>query len=230
MEKKEQHLKGGELVMYDSTLAMKITKTGTEILEKSITEMKKMEEIEKIAWQEFQNILGISFKRELTLEEKKQITDQPEFDYYRELATKIYEKKQKALLNKKYPIIDIPADGKSGMMGGAYCLCFVYSKYKGNVVLRGYMREVENYLKENYTHYFCNFSLWYRGRNRDIWKFWKKDISIYEPMRTSKYFKRGKWKVKKYDSDSIKSGEYSVEKEFKFKRLPKRWIPEFDKL
>lgn len=192
--------------------------------------MEKKQEIEKIAWQEFQNRLGLSFIRELTPDEKKRITDKPEFDYYREVATKIYEKKQKALLNKKYPVIDIPADGKSGMAGGAYCLCFVYSKYKGNIVLRGYMREVEEYLKKNYTHYFCNFSLWHRGRNRDIWKFWKKGVTIYKPDRSSKYLKREKWEVKKYDSNLIKIGEYSVEKEFKFKRLPKRWIPEFDKL
>lgn len=44
------------------------------------------------------------------------------------------------------------------------------------------MREVEAYLKENYTHYFCNFSLWRLGRNRDIWKFWKKDIGVHTPL------------------------------------------------
>ena len=199
-------------------------------MEKLITETKKMEEIEKIAWQEFQNILGITFKRELTPNEKKQITDKPEFDYYREVATEIYEKKQKALSNKKYPVIDIPADGKSGIAGGAYCLCFVYSKYKGNVVLRGFMREVENYLKKNYTHYFCNFSLWHRGRNRDIWKFWKKDVSIYRSSRRLKYSRKKKWKIKKYDHTKNYSDEDHVVEQLEFKRLPKRWIPEFDKL
>lgn len=202
-------------------------------------EIKRNEEIEKLAWQVFQDRLGLSFKRELTADEKKKITDVPEYQQYRDAAEKLYTerlaKKEKALLNKKYPVIDIPASGESGMMGGAYCLCFVYSKYNGNFVLRGYMREVEEYLKKNYTHYFCNLSLWYHGKNRDIWHFWKDKIGIHKPHRESKMFKgNDKWKfhVKPYwqcddsEEEKIKKEEQSMW----FKRMPKRWIPEFDLL
>lgn len=186
-------------------------------------------EINKIAWQSFLRNTGFRFRRELTIEERKSITEVPEYQYYIEEAEKIYKKKQSALLNKKYPMIDVPATGNSGMAGGAYTLCFVYSKYNGNFVLSGYMKEVEEYLKKNYTHYFCNFSLWNLGANRDIWKFWKENIGIFEPNRRSKTYKgKEKWKfnVRTY---SFMSGE-----DFKvslwFKRLPKRWIPEFDEL
>ena len=100
-----------------------------------------------------------------------------------EQAMKIYEKKQRALLNKKYPIIDIPADGKSGMSGGAYCLCFVYSKYKGNFVLRGYMREVEEYLKKNYI-IISAISLWVIVvKSKDNLAFWKKDVGIFDAIK-----------------------------------------------
>lgn len=198
---------------------------------KEITEDRK-QEIEAIAWEVFLMKSGLSFKRELTPDEKKQVTDVEGYDYYRQEAVKIWEKKQRALQNKKYPEIEVPASGKPTRMGGAYCLCFVYSKYHGNFVLKGYMKEVEEYLKKNYTHYFYNLSLWYRGFNRDIWHFWKKDIGIWHPSLRDK--RRGKKvEVRPYYS-SYKEEELSEEemeaKTFYFKRLPKRWIPEFDNL
>jgi len=199
----------------------------SEIMKNIMAEREK--EIEDLAWEIFQMKLGISFKRELTAEEKLSITEKTEYDFYREEATKVWEKKQRALNNKKYPVIEVPADGRTGRMGGAYCLCFVYSKYNGNFVLKGYMREVEAYLKKNYTHYFYNLSLWYRGFNRDIWHFWKKDIGIWHPSLREK--RKGKkievrpyWSGyrEEYTEDEIK--EMTLE----FKRMPKRWIPEFD--
>jgi len=201
----------------------------------------KEKQIEDIAWQVFLNKSGISFRRELTAEEKKSVTDVETYQYYRDKATKLYDKKQRALSNKKYPIIDIPADGKSGMWGGAYCLCFVYSKYKGNFVLRGYMREVEAYLKKNYTHYFYNMSLWHLGMDRNIWSFWKDDIAIFTPSRESKTHKgKKKWKfqVRPYSSSYNFDDDAKWEEKEKifdrdslwFKRMPHQWIPEFDNL
>ena len=198
----------------------------------TIVNVEREQEIEKIAWQVFQNKLRLKFKSELTPEQKKKITDVPEYDYYREKAIEIYEKKQKALLNKKYSVIDIPASGKSGMNGGGFTLCFVYSKYKGNFVLSGYMREVEEYLKKNYTHYFCNFSLWNNGFNRDIWHFWKDSIGIFKPSPRERR-KGEKIMVRPYSGSWLRDAPDEneiIEKTFKFKRLPKRWIPEFDEL
>lgn len=200
---------------------------GKPVAEQFISELKK-HEIEKIAWQIFLSRTGLSFIRELTPDEKKQITEVDSYEYYREQAEKLYEKRQRALSNKKYPTIEIPADGKRGMSGGAYCLCFVYSKYKGNFVLKGYMREVEEYLKKNHTHYFCNYSLYHSGQNRDIWHFWKKDIAIFD-VSIKERRKGKKTEVRPY-MDSEPDKAVLEAKTFKFRRLPKRWIPEFDKL
>ena len=188
--------------------------------------------IEEIAWQLFLNKSGISFIRELTPKERKSVTDEESFEYYRKEAVKLYEKKQRALTNKKYPVIEVAASGKRGMYGGAYCLCFVYSKYDGNFVLKGYWKEVEEHLKKNYTHYFYNLSLWHRGLQRNLWNFWKDDIGVFEPDRRSKHTKgKSKWKFEVRPYSSFKHVEKGYE-EFEplwFKRMPHRWIPEFDK-
>lgn len=203
---------------------------GIPVAEQFVGEWKKRE-IEKMAWQIFLSKTGLRFTRELTAEEKKQVIDVD--GYYFEQAEKLYEKRQRALLNKKYPVIEVPADGKSDWGEGGYCLCFVYSKYNGNFVLKGYLREVKEYLKKNYTHYFYNLSIWHQGFSRDIWYFWKKDIGIFDV--TIKERKKGKkTQIRPYSSygdDLNKMSEEELKaKTFYFKRLPKRWIPEFDKL
>lgn len=202
--------------------------TGKSNLPKLMEEHRK-QKIENIAWEVFQLKLGLSFKSTFTSEDKKKVTEVEAYEYYREEATKIYEKKQLALLNKKYPVIDVPANGKSGWFGGAYVLCFVYSKYKGNFVLRGYSKEVDEYLKKNYTHYFYYKSYWYHGFSRGHWDFWKDSICIFEPDRKRR--KEKKFMVRPYNHDFTGTGFSKEEldaKTLKFKRLPKRWIPEFD--
>ena len=187
--------------------------------------------IEDIAWEVFQQRTGLRFKSELTAEEKLSITEVEDYQYYRDEAAKIYEKKLRALDNKKYPVIEVPAEGKTCWSEGAYCLCFVYSKYNGNFVLKGYYREVKKYLKKNYTHYFYNMTLWHKGFSRNIWHFWKKDIGIFDVSIRER--KRGKkTQVRPYScSYENKFTEEEIKsKTFYFKRLPKRWIPEFDKL
>jgi len=191
----------------------------------------KKQIIEDLAWQVFLRNTGLRFKRELTSDEMKTITEVDSYENYRQEAEKIYEKKQKALQNKKYPVIDVPADGKQSWMGGAYCLCFVYSKYNGNFVLKGYIREVEEYLKKNYTHYICNKSLWSSGFNRDIWDFWKQDVGIFHPSLKEKKRKGKKIEVRPYSHwfEDDTTTEEKDEMSLSFKRLPKRWIPEFDR-
>ncbi len=189
--------------------------------------LKKLEIIDELAWKVFLNKTSMRFTRELTADEKRGITDN---EYYRQEAEKIYEKKLRAVNNKKYEVIEVPASGKRGWSGGAYTLCFVYSKYKGNFVLKGYIKEVEEYLQKNYTHYFYNLSLWHNGFHRDIWKFWKKDIGIFEPSSRGKRMNERKIEIRTY-SDWLHDGETKNKSiSLKFKRLPKRWIPEFDTL
>lgn len=129
-------------------------------------------------------------------------------------------------LKTLYPIIDVPASGNYCWIEGAYSLLFVYSKYKGNFILRGYLGEVEKYLKENYTHYIYYRSMWYQGQSRGGWKFWKDRIGIFEP---SKMFKTWKYQIREYSNWRDVDNDVE-EKSLYFKRIPHRWIPEFDKL
>lgn len=227
MEKKEQHIKGGKIFAEnaDATIAIPTIE----------------ERIEDLAWGLFNKRMNLSWKRPLTPKERQSVIDaDPEhYQKYRDEAIKIFAKRERALDNKQYPEVVIPPDGKSGMYGGAYTICFVYSKYKGNVVVKGYRREVKKYVEETFkTHYFCNYSLWHLGENRDIWEFWKNDVHISQPHRTSKAFKgKDRWKFKVYVYADLyyrhdETEEKKKERESKilwFKRMPKRWIPEFDK-
>ena len=72
-------------------------------------------------------------------------------------------------------------------------------------------------------------SLWHRGFSRDIWYFWKDNIGLFEPSKRKRKGVREKFQVRPY-SNYETSAEELKEKTFTFKRLPKRWIPEFDKL
>lgn len=133
---------------------------------------------------------------------------------------------------KTYPIINIPADGQSRWIDGSYCMIFVYSKYKDNFIVKGYLREVQEYLKKNHTHYFAYLSMWNNGESRGHWFFWKDDVSIYSPKKPSKYDyfpARKKYQVVKYNGHRY-SSDSEREIELEFKRLPKRWIPEFNQL
>jgi len=190
------------------------------------------EKIEEIAWEVFLRKSGLTFRSELTPEQKSSITEAEAYQYYRDEAVKIYEKKLRALdNNKKYPVIEVPASGKSCWSEGAYCLCFVYSKYNGNFVLKGYYREVSEYLKKNYTHYFYNMSFWYKGFSRNVWNFWKKDIGIFDvSIRERKKGKKTQVRPYSCSYENKFTEEEIKSKTFYFKRLPKRWIPEFDKL
>ena len=127
---------------------------------------------------------------------------------------------------KLYNVIDVPASGRSDWSGGARTLAFVYSKKNGNFVLRGYYEEVKEYLQKNYIHYFVNYTLWCKHEHRDIWDFWKDSIGIFTPTN-----KRRNWKyqVRPYSNYQTDKAELAKQT-LKFKRLPKRWIPEFDQL
>lgn len=208
---------------------------------KDLKEEVRQQEIRALAIKIFQRTLKFTFKPDADAAAIDKLVESEPFQYYLEQATLQYDKRQQALkVNKNYPVVEIPADGESGMMGGAYVMAFVYSKFKGNVVVKGYMREVEEYIKKNFTHYFVNYTLWYMGSHRDIWKFWKKDIGIHEPIRRTRRKNIPKedrmFRVRPYvnwdydlsSEERDRQHREADEKQLVFKRMPKRWIPEFD--
>ena len=66
------------------------------------------------------------------------------------------------------------------------------------------------------------------GFNRDIWDFWKRSIGIFRPSVKEKR-KGAKIEVRIYSNYATDKEELK-EKTLTFKRMPKRWIPEFDLL
>lgn len=128
---------------------------------------------------------------------------------------------------KEYPVIEVKSDGRKNWYEGAYCMLFVYSRDNGNFIVKGYRREATRYLKENYTHYFYYCSMWNDNRSRGNWHFWKDNVSIFEPSK-SRRNRNEKFKVIKHQQNrEFYFGKQQIE--YNFKRLPKRWIPEFNR-
>lgn len=122
---------------------------------------------------------------------------------------------------KKFEEIIVPADGNPRWYGGAYALAFVYSN-TGNYLVKGYHDEVKAYVRENFKKYFVNYSLWWQGHHREIWKFWKESVGVFSP---SGVFKHKKWEIRRYMMGGVTDGPI-----VRFKRLPKCWVKELDVL
>tara|TARA_R110000796_G_scaffold134681_1_gene250466 strand:- start:4043 stop:4462 length:420 start_codon:yes stop_codon:yes gene_type:complete len=126
----------------------------------------------------------------------------------------------------------IGASGKPKWMGGAYTLAFVYSN-KGNFLLKGYGAEIREYLerlKSKGYKFIVNETLWstddWTGKkhHRDIWRVSSNNTYISEPEPTSKGSNKFKWVIQRFGGDNEKDVT------MRFKRLPKKWVPEFDKI
>jgi len=122
-----------------------------------------------------------------------------------------------------YSIIEVPSNGKPIWYGGAYCLYFIYTRDNGNFILKGFQQEVGEFLKKNYDHYFFYASMWHDGKPRGYWHFWKEGVYMCEPNRRLKKYK---YQVVRYKHTFHSSKE---DIELSFKRMPKCWIPEFNK-
>jgi len=241
MEKKDQHIKGGKAFLDSSDKNLRFLPTDENVKPYKVAPVPNPErekEIQELALKIFQRNLGFSIKADADEAVIQQLVDSEPFQNYIALATKDYDKRIKALNNKKYPVILVPADGKRGVAGGAWCMAFVYTKYKGNFVVKGYLREVEAYIKKNFTHYFYNLSLWNLGGHRDIWYFWKNSVNIYDPDKYKKGMKkenqmfrvrpRCDWSWDVSEKEYKRQHKEADKTQLLFKRMPKRWIPEFD--
>jgi hypothetical protein len=188
--------------------------------------------VEDLAWQMYQS--GSLIRWETTPTTREEFPTHSNYDMYMK-AVKLHlakgwipQFKQSKVPKTEYPVIKVPANGKTEWHEGARTMCFVYSKHHGNFILEGYIGEVQEYLKKNYTKYFCYFSLWSGGISRGFWRFWKdRDVSIIEP---SKFRKQWKYKIISREPRYSYRQDLKTKYEIHLKRLPKKWIPEFDKL
>lgn len=129
---------------------------------------------------------------------------------------------------KNWKVIELPKTGKREKRSWyentsvPYCTAFVYSKYHGNFIVKGYSNDVTDYLKENYTHYF--YSMLLHGRDGDwtFWRFWKDGWYLSGGIeKTRRGVVREPFTLTKFRDGG--------RKEYKFKRMPSRWIPLMDK-
>jgi len=111
--------------------------------------------------------------------------------------------------------IIVPNSGERGMFGGAYVTAFVLTKNE-NFVVKGYHREVENYLKSRRQGvYFAKLLFHNEGKIRYVsWMTNLNEVSIYDRTLRGKRIS-GKI-IKRYDKAVISA--YGIRKELK--RLP----------
>lgn len=192
----------------------------------------KNKTIEDLAWDMYQHGIKVKWRSEPLKRE-----DFPQYEDYNVFMDAVKKYLRKGIIpeftqSKEpktiYPVIKVPSNGRSSWIEGARTMCFVYSKHHGNFILEGYIGEVKQYLQKNYTKYFCYYSMWYAGRSRGYWRFWKdRDVTISEP---SKHRKSWKYTITSYEPRYSYSQDVKIKHQISLKRLPKRWIPEFDKL
>ena len=127
-------------------------------------------------------------------------------------------------MKNKLTIIDVPAKGKREWWGGAFTLTFVYAPH-GNFLVKGYKREVDEYIDSHFKRYFSRSVLYRHGAFRTIFHFSDEcELFVNAPsLRKEDYCPRFQ----------VVPRSYSLNKDaimLKFKRFPTRWIPEFDYL
>lgn len=194
--------------------------------------------IEDLAWDMYQN--GKLIREETEITPRESFHTHYNYDMYMKAIKNslnhgtIPEFKKSKIPKKEFPIIKVPANGHPDWYEGARTWCFVYSKNDGNFILEGFCGEVEQFLKRNFTHYFCYYSMWGPGQSRGYWRFWKdKDVGISPPSRHRKEWKYTieKREVKPFNNGRINfSNMKTTTFSMKFKRMPKQWIKEFNKL
>lgn len=127
-------------------------------------------------------------------------------------------------MKSKFTVIGVPAKGKQDWWGGAFTLTFVYAPH-GNFLVKGYKREVDDYIESHFKRYFLRSVLYRHGEHRTIFRFSDEcQLFVSEPkLSIHDYSTRFKVMPRSYhtNKDSIM---------LKFKRFPTKWIPEFDYL
>jgi hypothetical protein len=94
-----------------------------------------------------------------------------------------------------------------------YAIWFVYPKDQQPVVVKGMCSEVAAFVMKTYPKALCRYTYWKNGSERGGWKFTCPKMYVVEGRRRKI--------VTIYTADNNP-------RELSFRRLPKKWIPEFD--
>lgn len=118
-------------------------------------------------------------------------------------------------MKSNFEVIEVSPSGKKGWHRGAWCLTWVYSS-KGNFLIKGYIQETEDYIKNKNLKCWAIFDLYYKGHKRTIIKTYNCDFEICSPYG-SKRKKSIDWKYSIYKRGSFKEA-------INIKRLPSRFV------
>jgi hypothetical protein len=127
-------------------------------------------------------------------------------------------------MKKQFDVIEVPKSGKPQWYGGAYTLAFVYSP-KGNFLVKGYMREIEEYLDKRFGRYFVRYTMYKHRQHRDIFHF-SNACGLY--LGTPRLKHDGY--CPRYIVRPFGAYKDITKTVLSFKRFPTKWIPEFDNL
>jgi len=121
---------------------------------------------------------------------------------------------------EEFQVIEVPASGKPSWGGGAWCTVFVYSN-KGNFFLKGFIRECEEYIKDNNWKCWAIFQLHHGNSHpygsekfRTIIRTFGVGFEISAPFQLGKRKTHKDWKYTVYEKGNWKNKIY-------IKRLPK---------
>jgi len=123
--------------------------------------------------------------------------------------------------------------------GTPFTIVFLYSK-KGNFVLKGNIDKIQYFIKNEHPRSFYRVSCYKKGMKS--WGYWRspclsierewKTIPINKPYmfcpRSTIHYDK-KYTIVAHNPNAER-GKWHGTTEIKLKRIPNKWIPEFDKL
>lgn len=102
-------------------------------------------------------------------------------------------------------------------MSDPYVIYFVYPKDGQPVMVKGMYREVDEFVKEKYPMAIYRWTMWKDGKSRGHWGFTCPNRYAIETVVNG----HRRIKITIYHDNRGRV-------EFTLRRMPKRWIPEFD--
>ena len=128
-----------------------------------------------------------------------------------------------------------------------FAIYFVYAP-EGNFVLKGRSGACEKYIAKHFSKCLYNYTYWHNGESRGGWRFNCKGMYVDTPSERQRQIIRNEaeengnsWTYKLYNLRP-RIAKYEVfayfrdanrelhRKGFEFRRMPRKWIPEFDML